>query len=64
MTTHHTFVIAAVELHPGPYTLVIETPAGPMKLPPDHYLVTDADGGQWVFTERQLRAVRVRTENN
>lgn len=37
----------------------ISTPEGPATAQRGDYIVTDAEGGQWVFTEAQFREARV-----
>lgn len=37
----------------------VSTPEGPATAQRGDYVVTDAEGGQWVFTEAQFREVRM-----
>jgi len=36
----------------------VSTPEGPATAQRGDYIVTDAEGGQWVFTESQFREIR------
>lgn len=55
--------IAHAETYYGPDS-VIESPEGKMKLTSGNVIVTDQNGGKWVWTRRQCQDFMSKPENN